>query len=108
MIRGEDLILANIEEPDFGFIDPNKPDAKNMIALMSKQTFKTLETFQLDRYEVANCIIQIDKKVSGMIGGIQGSSHRNQSNTYVIIGTAYIDEETMPSKGRLLIFKINS
>ena len=36
MIKGEDMILANIEEPDFGFIDPNKPDAKNIIALLSK------------------------------------------------------------------------
>lgn len=45
MIRGEDLIVANIEEPDFGFIDPNKPEARNMIALLSKQTFKTLDTF---------------------------------------------------------------
>jgi hypothetical protein len=24
-----------------------------------------------------------------------------------LIGTAYIEEETMPSKGRLLIFKVN-
>lgn len=70
MIRGEDLIVANIEEPDFGFIDPNKPDARNMIALLSKQTFKTLDTFQLERFEVANCILQIDKKVSGVIGSI--------------------------------------
>ena len=36
MIRGEDLIVANIEEPDFGFIDPNKPEARNMIAFLSK------------------------------------------------------------------------
>ena len=70
MIRGEDIILANIEEPDFGFLDPNRPDAKNMIALLSKQTFKTLDTFMLDRFEVANCVIQIDKKVSGTIGSV--------------------------------------
>jgi hypothetical protein len=108
MIRGEDIILANIEEPDFGFLDPNRPDAKNVIALLSKQTFKTLDTFSLDRYEVANCVIQIDKKVSGAVGtSAQGSSQRNQPSIFVLIGTAYIDEETMPSRGRLLIFKVN-
>ena len=32
MIRGEDLVLANIEEPDFGFVDPNRPDAKKTAA----------------------------------------------------------------------------
>ena len=50
-------MLANIEEPDFGFLDPNRPEAKNMIVLMSKQTFKTLDTFEMERFEVANCMV---------------------------------------------------
>jgi hypothetical protein len=107
MIRGEDIILANIEEPDFGFLDPNRPEAKNMIALLSKQTFKTLDTFALDRFEVANTVIQIDKKVSGLVATSAQGSQRNQPSIFVLIGTAYIDEETMPSRGRLLIFKIS-
>jgi hypothetical protein len=57
MIRREDLIVASLEEPDFGFLDPNRPDARNIIALLSKSTFKTLDTFQLDRFELANCLI---------------------------------------------------
>lgn len=68
MIRGEDLVLANIEEPDFGFVDPNRPDAKNMIALLSKQSFKTLDTYEFDRHEIANSVYQIEKKVSGSVG----------------------------------------
>ena len=45
MIKGEELILTNIEEPDYGYLDASKPEARNMIALLSKQTFKTLDTF---------------------------------------------------------------
>jgi len=110
MIRGEDLVLANIEEPDFGFVDPNRPDAKNMIALLSKQSFKTLDTYEFDRHEIANSIYQIEKKVSGSIGvGNQGlrASYRNSPSIFVLVGTAYLDEETMPSRGRLLIFRID-
>jgi len=66
MVKNQDLIVANIEEPDFGYLDSSKPDAKNMIALLSKQTFKTLDTFQLDRYEIANCVMSIEKKSSGL------------------------------------------
>ena len=58
-------MLANVEEPDYGFLDPQKPEAKNKIALLSKQTFKTLDYFELDRFEIANCLIQVDKKISG-------------------------------------------
>ena len=68
MVRGEELILASMEEPDYGFLDANRPDATNLIALLSKQTFKTLDTFHLERFEVANCVIQVDKKVSGQTG----------------------------------------
>lgn len=31
-----DLVLASIEEPDFGYLDPSKPGALNMLALISK------------------------------------------------------------------------
>jgi hypothetical protein len=48
IIKGEELILTNIEEPDYGYLDPSKPDCKNIIALLSKQTFKTLDMFRLD------------------------------------------------------------
>ena len=56
MIKGEDLVLANVEEPDFGFLDPNRPDARNSLQLLSKSTFASLDTYQFDRYELANCI----------------------------------------------------
>jgi hypothetical protein len=36
MVRNEDLVFASIEEPDFGFVDPDKPNAKNILALLSK------------------------------------------------------------------------
>jgi hypothetical protein len=108
MIKGEDLILANMEEPDYGFLDPNRPDATNLIALLSKQTFKTLHTFHLQRYEVANCVIQVDKKVSGQAGAQISTSSRNQPISLVLVGTAFLDEETLPSRGRLLIFKVDT
>lgn len=47
IIRGEELILASMEEPDYGFLDASRPDATNLIALLSKQTFKTLDTYHL-------------------------------------------------------------
>ena len=68
MIRGEDLVLASIEEPDFGFVDPDRPDARNTVALLSKQSFKTLDTHELERYELATSVHQIEKKVSGAAG----------------------------------------
>lgn len=46
IIQGEELLLANMEEPDYGFLDPNRQDT-NLLALLSKQTFKTLDTFHL-------------------------------------------------------------
>ena len=36
MIKGEDLILSNIEEPDYGYLDMSKPNVTNMLALLSK------------------------------------------------------------------------
>lgn len=35
-IEGSELLVASIEEPDFGYLDPAKPNASNCIALISK------------------------------------------------------------------------
>lgn len=35
-IEGSELIVASIEEPDFGYLDPAKPNASNCVALISK------------------------------------------------------------------------
>jgi hypothetical protein len=51
-----DLLVASIEEPDFGYIDPARPNAVNCLALISKQTFKTIDTIKLKRSEVINCL----------------------------------------------------
>lgn len=51
-----DLVLASIEEPDFGYLDPSKPESVNLVALISKQSFKTIDIFPLERAEIVNCI----------------------------------------------------
>jgi len=35
-VKGQELIVANIEEPDYGYLDSSKPNAKNLLALLSK------------------------------------------------------------------------
>jgi len=36
IVRGQELIVANIEEPDYGYLDISKPNARNLVALLSK------------------------------------------------------------------------
>lgn len=54
-------MLASIEEPDFGYLDPSKPNSLNMLALVSKQTFKTIDIYHMERNEIVNCIHLISK-----------------------------------------------
>mmetsp|Transcript_19263 Transcript_19263/g.32822 ORF Transcript_19263/g.32822 Transcript_19263/m.32822 type:complete len:332 (-) Transcript_19263:419-1414(-) len=60
-------------------------------------------------------MISIDKRVSGTLGQGGGHHHaqggrasRTQAATFVLAGTAFIDEKTIPSKGRLLVFRVNA
>jgi hypothetical protein len=105
MIHGQELILANIEEPDYGYLDPSKPEKCNLIALLSKRTFKTLDVFGLDRMEVANCVVEITKRIQTHQSHV--STVRNQELRLILVGTAYLDAEAMPSRGRLLVFSLD-
>lgn len=46
-------------------------------------------------------MIQMDKKLSQ-------TNSRNQQVTLILVGTAYMDQGPMPSRGRLLIFKLHT
>lgn len=99
------MVLANIEEPDFGFLDESKPDKRNLIALLSKQTFKTLDIFELNRLEIANCVLDISMRPQHPHS--HTTTSRPQAHKLILVGTAYLDQEPMPSRGRLLIFKLD-
>ncbi|MFN9905681.1 MAG: hypothetical protein ACK56F_06075 [bacterium] len=58
------MLLASVEQPDFSFLDPNQPNSVNVLALLSKTTFKTIDIFKLERYEIVNCILPIQKRIS--------------------------------------------
>lgn len=62
-----------------------------------------VEVMNLNKAEVANCIFYFEKKTASMTLTVRNSTK------YVAIGTAYIDpKEYLPSRGRLLIFEIDS
>ena len=50
--------------------------------------------------------MQLNKKISGLPS--HTTTTRNQPISLILVGTAYMDQETMPSRGRLLIFKLNA
>lgn len=80
LVESKDLIVASVEEPNFAFLDPSTPSATNMIAMLSKQTFKTLDAHKLDRNEIANCCLHIDKKISGNFGSNLSHKSHAQKN----------------------------
>lgn len=100
-------MLANVEEPDFGYLDPTTPNCKNLIALLSKQTFKTLDLFELEKMEIANCVIEIKKQPTLQQNHTMASGSAPSLNL-ILVGTAFLDSESMPSKGRLLVFNLNT
>lgn len=51
-----DLLVASIEEPNLGYLDPQREDAVNMVALISKQSFRTIDLFRLEKFEVVTCV----------------------------------------------------
>ena len=102
-----ELLVASIEEPNFAYLDASK-DNVNTVALISKTTFRTIDVFKLDKNEVVNCLLHVQKQVSGTESkGAYGGSNRFVAHSYIVVGTAYLQaEETMPTKGRVLIFKV--
>lgn len=53
-----ELLVASLEEPNFGYLDSSK-DNVNLVALISKTTFRTIDVFKLDKNEVVNCLLHV-------------------------------------------------
>ena len=98
-LNDSELIVASLEEPHLAFLDPDKEQAVNLIALISKSTFKTIHIQHLHKNEVLMSLTQIDKNTTGIDSA--------QSSQYILAGTSFLNpDETIPTKGRLLIFKV--
>eukprot|EP00347_Sterkiella_histriomuscorum_P011081 403373826 len=102
LVPNENLMIALMEVPNYEYLDLNSP-AVNQIALLDSSTMEMLELFSLQKEEIASCLYLFEKKPSSATLSI-----RNQSR-YVAIGTAIIKtDEYLPSKGRLMIFEIDT
>lgn len=94
-----DSIAVLLEEPDFAYLDETKPDAVNVIAVVSRLNFKASALFRLNKSELAICITFV-KSVEQVSSGV--STYVNEP--VLVVGTTYLNpEEQMPSAGRLLI-----
>lgn len=79
--------MALLEEQDFAYLDETKPDAVNVIAVISRINFKASAMFRLKKGEIPNCI-----------------HHMHEMG--LVVGTTFLNpEEQMPSAGRLLLFE---
>lgn len=82
----QDHIVVILEEPNLLYVDMTKPEV-NLVAIVSRTTFKAKAIFKLKKTEVANCIVQRDQ--------------------YIMVGTTFLKlDEQVPSQGRLLIFSL--
>jgi hypothetical protein len=52
-------IAVLLEEPDFAYLDETKPDAVNVVAIVSRLNFKASALFRLNKTELANCICYV-------------------------------------------------
>lgn len=59
-LQETELLVASLEEPNFGYLDSSK-DNVNIVALISKSTFRTIDVFKLDKNEVVNCLLHVQK-----------------------------------------------
>ena len=92
-----------LEEPDFAYLDETKPDAVNVIAVVSRLNFKATALFRLKKTEIPNCIHYIKGVEQADANGVMTQT------PVLIVGTTFLNpEEQMPTAGRLLLFEPHS
>lgn len=63
-----------------------------------------LDTYNLMKNEVANCLLYVEKRAAGSIG----MTSRGASK-FILVGTSFINlDEQIPSKGRLIILEVST
>ena len=98
------LMVVTLEAPNFEYMD-EKSAAINTIALLEKNTIETLDAYNLKKNELPNCLYFFEKRSSMPM--LNSSS--SQLKKYVLVGTAFMDlNENLPTKGRVLIFEIDT
>ena len=63
LVPSNDAIVVLLEQPNMDYIDNSKPQACNVVALVSRSTMRTQAIFTLQKSEIANCAQTIDLDV---------------------------------------------
>ena len=93
LMPANDSIVVLLEQPNMDYIDSSKEAACNVVGLVSRSTMRTQAIYRLRKGEIANCAYPI----------------KTAAKKCLLIGTAFLDpEETIPSRGRLLMLDADS
>ena len=96
LLPANDSIVVLLEQPNMDYIDSSKEAACNVVGLVSRSTMRTQAIYRLRKGEIANCAYPIN-------------SSKAAAKKCLLIGTAFLDpEETIPSRGRLLMLDADS